>query len=172
MTLLNPTRKQQSIRRHARQSVGCVATRPTLWRAWLRESHRRAACATSCRSGIALMVVLVALAIVTSIGMTLVRLALMHHRQAEHETSVAQTRWLAESALDRTAAQLKADPKFSGSTWSIPATDLNGRHAAQITIEVRPIENAPQAREVTVIANYPTNAPQRSRIRVVRRFEN
>ena len=132
---------------------------------------RRAACSTLSRSGIALLVVLVALAIVSSIAITLLRLAVMHHRQAERETSVAQTRWLAESALDRTVLQLKADAKFSGSTWSIPAKELDGRHSAQVTIEVRPIENAPQAREVTVIADYPNNAPQRTRTRVVRRFD-
>lgn len=123
------------------------------------------------RSGIALMVVLVALAIVSAIATTLLRLAVMHHRQAAHETSVAQTRWLAESALDRTAVQLKSDAKLTGSTWSIPAEQLGGRHAAKVTIEVRPVENAPQAREVTVIADYPANSPQRARTRLTRRFD-
>ncbi len=132
---------------------------------------RRAAGSTPSRSGIALLVVLVALGIVSSIAITLLRLAVMHHRQAQHETSVAQTRWLAESALDRTAVQLKADAKFSGSTWSIPAKELDGRHSAQVTIQVKPVENFPQAREVTVIADYPTNSPQRTRTRVVRRFD-
>lgn len=132
---------------------------------------RRAACSTRKRSGIALLVVLVALGIVSSIAITLLRLAVMHHRQAQHETSLAQTRWLAESALDRTAVQLKADAKFNGSTWSIPAKDLNGSHTAQVSIEVKQIENAPQAREVTAIADYPTNSPQRTRTRVVRRFD-
>ena len=132
---------------------------------------RRAAGSTLKRSGIALLVVLVALGIVSSIAITLLRLAVMHHRQAQHETSVAQTRWLAESALDRAAVQLKADAKFNGSTWSIPAKELDGRHTAQVTIEVKQIENAPQAREVTVIADYPANSPQRTRTRMVRRIE-
>ena len=132
---------------------------------------RRAACSSPRQSGVALLVVLVALAIVSSIAITLLQLAVMHHRQAQHTTSVAQARWLAESALDRTAVQLKADAKFSGSTWSIPAKELDGRHAAQVTIEVKPIENAPQAREVTIIADYPVNSPQRTRTRVVRRVE-
>ncbi len=123
------------------------------------------------RSGIALLVVLVALAIVSSIAITLLRLAMMHHHQAEHETSLAQSRWLAESAVDRTAVQLKADAKFSGSTWSIPAKELDGRHSAQVTIEVKPVENRPQARDVTVIADFPANVPQRTRARVVRRFD-
>lgn len=132
---------------------------------------RRDASSTPKRSGIALLVVLVALGIVSSIAITLLRLAVMHHLQALHETSLAQTRWLAESALDRTAVQLKADAKFNGSTWSIPAKELDGRHAAQVTIQVKPVENSPQAREVTVIADYPTNSPQRTRTRVVRRFD-
>jgi Tfp pilus assembly protein PilX len=123
------------------------------------------------RSGIALLVVLVALGIVSSIAITLIRLAVMHHRQAQQETSLSQSRWLAESACDRTAAQLKADAKFNGATWSIPAQELDGRHSAQVTIQVKPIENAPQAREVTVVADYPTNSPRRIRTRVVRRFD-
>ncbi len=132
---------------------------------------RRAACSTTKRSGLALLVVLVALGIVSSIAITLLRLAVMHHRQAQHETSLAQSRWLAESALDRTTVQLKADAKFNGSTWSIPAKELDGRHTAQVTIQIKPIENSPQAREVTVVADYPSNTTQRTRTRVVRRFD-
>lgn len=120
------------------------------------------------RSGLALLVVLVALAIVSTIGMTLLRMALMHHRQAQRGTSVAQSRWLAESAFDQTSRRLKADAKLEGFTWLVPATELDGRHAAKVVIEIRPVKDAPQRREAIVVADFPANAPQRSRTRFVR----
>jgi Tfp pilus assembly protein PilX len=122
------------------------------------------------RGGLALMVVLVALAIVSAIALSLLRISVLHHRQAERETSIAQTRWLAESALDRAAAQLRQDAQFTGTKWSIPAQQLDGRHAAEVAIEVRLLEDAPQTREVIVVADFPANSPQRSRTRLVRRW--
>jgi Tfp pilus assembly protein PilX len=120
------------------------------------------------RSGVALLVVLVAIGIVSSIGMTLLRMSLMHHRQAQRSAFASQSRLLAESAFDQTGRRLKSDAKLAGFTWSVPAAELDGRHAAQVTIEVKPVENAPQRRVVTVIADYPAAASQRVRTRCVR----
>ena len=136
-----------------------------------RHRCRRDARTTRRRSGIALLVVLVSLGIVSSIGMTLLRMALMHHRQAQRETFVSQSRWLAESAFDQTGRRLKADAKSEGFTWSVPATELDGRHAANVVIEIRSVKDAPQRREVTVIADFPVNSPQRSRTRLVRQVD-
>lgn len=130
---------------------------------------RRDACATNRRrTGIALLVVLVALAIVSTIGMLLLRMSLMHHRQAQRETFVAQSRWLAESAFDQTGRRLKADANSEGFTWSIPAKELDGLHAANVVVEIRPVKDAPQRREVTVVADFPASSPQRLRTRRVR----
>lgn len=120
------------------------------------------------RSGVALLVVLVAIAIVSSMAMTLLRMSLMHHRQAQRSAFAAQSRWLAESAFDQAGRRLKADGKLAGFDWSVPATELDGRHAGQVTIEVKAVENAPQRRVVTVIADYPANTQQRVRTRCVR----
>lgn len=130
---------------------------------------RRAACSTARRrSGLALIVVLVAIAIVSTIGMTLLRMSLMHHRQAQRETFAAQSRWLAESAFDQAARRLKVDAKLEGWSWSVPATELDGHRAAKVVIEVKPVKEAPQRREVIVVADFPANSPQRSRTRLVR----
>ena len=126
---------------------------------------------TSSRNGIALLVVLVALAIVSTIGMLLLRMSLMHHRQAQRETSVAQTRWLAESAFDQAGRRLKVDAKSEGFTWSVPAKELDGQHAANVVVEIRPVKDAPQRREVTVVADFPANSAQRSRTRRVRQID-
>ena len=133
--------------------------------------RRAARTTTRRRSGIALLVVLVALAIVSTIGMLLLRMALMHHRQAQRETFIAQSRWLAESAFDQTGRRLKADAKSEGFTWSVPAKELDGQHAANMVVEIRPVKDAPQRREVTIVADFPVNAPQRSRTRCVRQVD-
>lgn len=117
------------------------------------------------------MVVLVALAIVSTIGMLLLRMALMHHQQARRETFVAQSRWLAESAFDQAGRRLSADAKSEGFTWSVPAKELDGQHAANVVVEIRPVKDAPQRREVIVVADYPVNAPLRSRTRRVRQID-
>lgn len=133
--------------------------------------RRVAGGASASRSGIALMVVLVALAIVSSIATTLLRLALMHNKQAERHVQVAQSRWLAESACQLAAERLQADPKLEGFTWSVPAAELDGRHSAHVTITIRPVEQQPQRREVTVVADFPQNPSQRTRTRLVRSID-
>lgn len=136
-----------------------------------RDKSKQHVRTTSRRAGLALLVVLVALAIVSTIGMTLLRMALMHHRQAQRETCAAQSRWLAESAFDQAGRRLKTDAKFEGFTWSVPAAELDGRHAAKVVIEIRPVKEAPQRREVTIVADFPANEPLRSRTRLVRQVD-
>ena len=120
------------------------------------------------RSGMALLIVMVALAIVSAIGMSLLRMSLMHHRQAQRAVFAAQARWLAESAFDQTGRRLKADAKLEGFTWSVLAAELDGHHAGRVTIQVKPVENAPQRREVTINADFPASGPRRSNSRIVR----
>lgn len=133
--------------------------------------RRAARTTTGRRSGVALLVVLVALAIVSTIGFTLSRMALLHHRQAQREANAVQSRWLAESAFDQAARRLKEDAKLESFTWSVPAEELDGRHAAKVIIELRPIKDAPQRREVIIVADFPAETPQRSRTRLVRQLE-
>ena len=133
--------------------------------------HRRDAGATSKRVGVALLIVLIALAIVSAIGMTLLRMSLLHHRQAQKETFVAQSRWLAESAFDQAVRRLKADVQSEGFSWSVPAKELDGHHAAKVVVKIRPVKEAPQRREVSVLAEFPMNSTQRSHTRFVRQID-
>ena len=120
------------------------------------------------RRGMALLIVLVALGLASALGLSLLKLTMAQRRQAEQEQFHAQARWLAESGVDKAAALLKADGKFSGLKLPVTAKELGGRHAASVSIEVKPVENAPQRRQVTVIADMPAEAEQRARVRVVR----
>ena len=120
------------------------------------------------RGGLALMVVLVALAIVSAIGMSLLKSAISQHRQAARDVLVVQARWLAESGIDRAAALLKADEKTAGFQWSVTAEQLGSRHAAKVTIEIKPVENAPQRRQIFAATEYPAESPKRIRTTVTR----
>lgn len=145
-----------------------LSSTPNVKHGWCRRDARTT---TRRRSGLALIVVLVAIAIVSTIGMTLLRMSLMHHRQAQRETFVAQSRWLAESAFDQAEQRLKSDAKFEGWTWSISAAELDGHRTAKVVIEIKPVKEAPQRREVTIVADFPVNSAQRSRTRFVRQID-
>lgn len=118
-----------------------------------------------------MLIVLIALAIVSAIGMTLLRMSLLHHQQARKETFVAQSRWLAESAFDQAGRRLKADAQSEGFSWSVPAKELDGHHAANVVVEIRPVKESPQRREVRVLAEFPMNSTQRSHTRFVRQID-
>ncbi len=120
------------------------------------------------RGGLALMVVLVALAIVSAIAMSLLKSAISQHRQAAREVLVAQARWLAESGIDRAAALLKSDHKTEGFQWSVTAEQLGSRDAAKVTIEIKSVENAPQRRQIIAATEYPAESPKRIRTTATR----
>jgi len=84
-----------------------------------------------------------------------------HDRQAEQRL---QAEWLAESALERAAARLAADPSYSGEAWSIAAAELSQPEAGRIEIHVARIADRPGAREISVVADYPADSQRRSRI--------
>ena len=120
------------------------------------------------RRGMALLIVLAAIGLASALGMSLLKLTMAQRQQAEQEQFLAQARWLTESAVNEAAARLKADPKFAGRTWPVAAKELGGRHVANVSIDVKPVENSPQRRQVTVIADVPAESEQRARVRVVR----
>ncbi len=120
------------------------------------------------RRGLALLIVLAAIGLASALGMSLLKLTMAQRQQAEQEQFHAQARWLAESGVNEAAAFLRVDPKFTGRSWRISTKELGGRHAANVNIEVKPVENSPQRRQVTVIADMPAESEQRARVRVVR----
>ena len=95
-------------------------------------------------------------------------MAISHHRQAAREVLVVQSRWLAESGVERAAALLKTDDQATGFQWSVPAEQLGDRHSAKVTIEIKPVENAPQRRQIIAATEYPAESPKRTRTTVMR----
>jgi type II secretory pathway component PulK len=114
-----------------------------------RPTHRR---------GGVMVIALVCMTVSMLLIGALLRLAVIDRRQIRADHSRLQSDWLAESALDRAAHRLRADPAYTGDQWEIPATDLGGRHAGRVEIAVAAVQGDNSRRSVTVVALYPVGA--------------
>lgn len=90
------------------------------------------------RGGFAVVAVLVCLLVISMLGATMVQTSLEAHRGSRLARDRVQTMWLAESGIDRAAAQLRRDADYMGETWKIVADDLDGRRAAVVEISIEP----------------------------------
>jgi Tfp pilus assembly protein PilX len=113
------------------------------------------------RRGAVLAFVLVCLFVVAAVGMALLRVTVDEHRQETRRQHQAQALWLAESAVQRAAAQLTAAPDYQGETWQIDAEDLGDRWPAVAVIRVQKVEADESARQVSVEARYPEDEQHR-----------
>lgn len=75
------------------------------------------------RRGAAMVVALVIVGAVGLVSVGLMRALAHSHRESRIGVQQQQAHWLAESALARGAARLKADPTYAGETWLPPSSD-------------------------------------------------
>jgi hypothetical protein len=74
-----------------------------------------------------------------------------------------QAERLAEAGLQRAISMRAADAKYADEVWSVPATELDSTHAAQVRIRVSPTSDAGGNRyEAT--AEFPVGALRRVQI--------
>jgi hypothetical protein len=117
-------------------------------------SNRRAA---------VLLVVIVCVAITSLVFITLLQLAVAQEDAIQSDARQLQASWLAESALDRGAAKLRADHAYQGETWNLPGELLSGRDAATAEITIETVPGSSQLRRINVQLDYPADAQLRSR---------
>jgi Tfp pilus assembly protein PilX len=115
------------------------------------------------RRGMILILILACLTIAAALLIVGVKLALSNHRFTQTFRWNMQAQCLAESGMDRAAAQLSADADYSGETWKIPAEQLGGEAAGIVTIEVKPIEGQTNRRLVKVQSDFPDDPQDRVR---------
>ncbi len=101
------------------------------------------------------MLALVCLLVVATIGAAIVQTLAREHRQADRQQLQMQTFWVAESAIQRAAAQLSADAEYTGETWQIEAEAVGGQWPAEAVIHIEPVESDETVRRVLVTARYP-----------------
>jgi hypothetical protein len=80
--------------------------------------------------GAVLLVVMACLAIAMTLIVGWARIAVLENRQVRSAEDHLQAEWLAESAIQRAAAQLVANSEYPGETWRVTAADVGRRPAA------------------------------------------
>lgn len=108
---------------------------------------------------------LVALVVVAAVLGSTLRLLATQQRAIVGERNAAQAQWLAEAGLERAAAQLAADPNYSGETWEISEQDFADPFTASVTIRVENDNENTLARRITAEASYPGSGAHSSRAR-------
>lgn len=103
------------------------------------------------RRAVVLMAVIVALAVMGTLFLVILQRVAVQRRQSRIAEVNLQSLWLAQSGLERAAAQLHASSDYTGETWSIPADQVDGRAPATVEIKVKPLSGA-NRKQVTVIA--------------------
>jgi Tfp pilus assembly protein PilX len=111
------------------------------------------------RCGAVLVVVLVCLTAAATMLILVARSAFMEKRALDNSQWRLQAQWLAEAGVERAAARLLADAKYSGETWAIAPQDLVGNEDAVVRIRVENVAGKPERRSVCVEAEYPGSGP-------------
>ena len=115
------------------------------------------------RRGAILIVVLVCLGVAAVVFVSVLKMAAAERRGVQTEARRVQAAWLAESALDRAAARLAADPAYPGETWTLSPGVLDASDPARVVIRVQTPSEQPQHRLVRVQADWPDHPQHRVR---------
>ena len=121
------------------------------------------------RRGVILIVVLACLVVAGMVSLSVARQTLLARRAVDASQSRLQAEWLAEAGLERAAARLAAEPGYTGETWRIQASELDGIHDAEVQITARPVSGRTGRWSVEIRADYPRDLPLRCRR--VKQFE-
>ena len=114
------------------------------------------------RRGMVLLVVMICVALTSVVFIALLRLAIAQEEAVQTEARELQASWLAESAVDRAAAKLRADDAYRGETWNLPAQLLSGRNDAVVEIKIETVPDRPELRQIDVRVDYPAQTEFRS----------
>lgn len=117
----------------------------------------------SSRRGVILAAVLITLAIAAALLLALVQAAVVRRSAAEVAAWRTQAALLAESAMERAAVRLAADPSYRGETWNIPADASASWKGAVVVIRAETPAGKPDTRRVSVCADYPNDPLHRAR---------
>jgi len=106
------------------------------------------------RRGAVIIAALVCLVIVVAMLGVMLRAALLAQRQLHVERDRRQCELLLEAGLDRAARDLAQQADYRGEIWKLPASEVLGTAAGQVTIAVaHPADRQPL--QISVTAEYP-----------------
>uniref|UniRef100_A0A7C4LNJ9 Uncharacterized protein n=1 Tax=Schlesneria paludicola TaxID=360056 RepID=A0A7C4LNJ9_9PLAN len=85
------------------------------------------------RRGAAMLLVILAIVVASTVGVTLAHAAINQRRQMRREANRAQAFWLVQSGLQRGWSRATHDPHYAGEDWPLVASG----HAALVQIRVK-----------------------------------
>lgn len=148
-----------------------VCTRRTVSGRPLKLSNRigqrppRAESRRPVRRGAILLLALICLLLVSMLGATIVNIATSQRRQQQSSQFRLQAESLAESGVQRAAAQLALNPQYAGETWEPEMGANAGKLQCVVRIVVVADERMPRQRHVTAVADFPHTGEHRARSR-------
>lgn len=101
-----------------------------------------------------LLSVLICLTLVMTLGTAWLRTIGLERAHIRADVLGAQAELLAASGLSRATTRLAGDTNYKGETWRVGADELDG--AGAVTIKVVAVAEAPAARRIDVVAEYPS----------------
>lgn len=113
------------------------------------------------RDGLLLITTLVALILAATLMGLLFRLLIHQRTHLKREAQRIQARSLLLSGFNRAQSRLRADPDYSGETWSLTPAELPG--GAEVTIAVHPhlsttTPSTTRSRRLDVAVTAPPNS--------------
>jgi hypothetical protein len=142
--------------------MGKVVSTPTVNRPCENRFDRRA---KTRRRGTVILIVAVFLFFATFITISLTTAMVREHRQMRLRQRQLQAVWLAESGIERAAAQLGLDSRYQGETWTLTAETAGQDFGGVVEIQIQAADELDRRRVVTVVADYPNEPPHRARHR-------
>jgi len=114
------------------------------------------------RRGAGLVIALVTLLIITSTMAAIIHSLLVDLRQTRQAANELQAHWLADSAVSRAAAQLRANPEYGGETWK-PLVGLadNNQYPGVAEIRIERAKEPGSESRMIVDARYPDHPSRR-----------
>lgn len=112
------------------------------------------------RRGAVMLLVIVMLFVATLLMGTIVEGVLRGRRQLRQEQRRLQAHWLADAGLQRARHKLRTTPDYGGDTWRVSGPDASGE--AEI---VTTVTGPSDAKQLTVVVDYPLGSPARVRVR-------
>src|SRR5262245_25525600 len=105
---------------------------------------------------------MVTLLVITSTMAAIIHSLLVDLRQTRQAANELQAQWLADSAVSRAAAQLRANPEYAGETWKpLMGVSDNDKNAGVAEIRIERANEAGKEPRVIVDARYPDHPLRR-----------
>lgn len=106
------------------------------------------------RSGIAILLVMVCMIVITSLVGTMLRHIAMNKRQSRQRMHAIQAFWLADSEIERAVLLLQEDPDFRNETRTVSPDSFDGK-SAQLDIQISELPDDSTRLVISVLATYP-----------------